>query len=105
SLIGRVCLCLRLSFPARRSSDLSGETDLPRLLGLFVLDLQVFGGLEAKEAGDKIAGKLLARGVVLHHRVVVRLARKTHLVFGAGDRKSTRLNSSHVKISSAVFCL
>src|SRR5690606_40914662 len=24
---------------------------------------------------------------------------------GAGDRKSTRLNSSHVKISYAVFCL
>src|SRR5207302_2111605 len=27
------------------------------------------------------------------------------LVTGAGDRKSTRLNSSHVKISYAVFCL
>src|SRR5690606_34118792 len=26
-------------------------------------------------------------------------------VFGGGDRKSTRLNSSHVKISYAVFCL
>src|SRR5690606_40936977 len=26
-------------------------------------------------------------------------------VAGAGDRKSTRLNSSHVKISYAVFCL
>src|SRR5690625_5441273 len=25
--------------------------------------------------------------------------------FGAGDRKSTRLNSSHVAISYAVFCL
>src|SRR5207302_10797690 len=27
------------------------------------------------------------------------------LCLGAGDRKSTRLNSSHVKISYAVFCL
>ena len=28
------------------------------------------------------------------------------LIIGAGgDRKSTRLNSSHVKISYAVFCL
>src|SRR3989442_7715766 len=26
-------------------------------------------------------------------------------VFPAGDRKSTRLNSSHVRISYAVFCL
>src|SRR3989442_9231084 len=25
--------------------------------------------------------------------------------FGSGDRKSTRLNSSHVRISYAVFCL
>src|SRR5690606_41649921 len=28
-----------------------------------------------------------------------------NLFFLAGDRKSTRLNSSHVKISYAVFCL
>src|SRR5690606_40124067 len=28
-----------------------------------------------------------------------------HLALLAGDRKSTRLNSSHVKISYAVFCL
>src|SRR2546429_6559714 len=27
------------------------------------------------------------------------------LIFGAGDRKSTRLNSSHGYISYAVFCL
>src|SRR5690606_41981541 len=34
--------------------------------------------------------------------------RQVHLVQapdGEGDRKSTRLNSSHVKISYAVFCL
>src|SRR5256885_8215845 len=28
-----------------------------------------------------------------------------HAVLGAGDRKSTRLNSSHLVISYAVFCL
>src|SRR5690606_27237140 len=28
-----------------------------------------------------------------------------HLMFGVLDRKSTRLNSSHVNISYAVFCL
>src|SRR5690606_40125319 len=39
----------------------------------------------------------------LHERVVVEHAarRRAH----AQDRKSTRLNSSHVKISYAVFCL
>src|SRR3712207_7997311 len=29
----------------------------------------------------------------------------THVVDGPGDRKSTRLNSSHANISYAVFCL
>src|SRR5690625_3141217 len=31
--------------------------------------------------------------------------RKRFLIFSSGDRKSTRLNSSHVAISYAVFCL
>src|SRR3989442_6969250 len=31
--------------------------------------------------------------------------RKTVVVFSGEDRKSTRLNSSHVRISYAVFCL
>src|SRR5690606_41217977 len=31
--------------------------------------------------------------------------RPHHTALGKGDRKSTRLNSSHVKISYAVFCL
>src|SRR5437660_3939635 len=43
-------------------------------------------------------------------RVLRRLAGKRHRPFGwqageARDRKSTRLNSSHVAISYAVFCL
>src|SRR5436309_5656593 len=32
-------------------------------------------------------------------------ARAQRPALGGGDRKSTRLNSSHVKISYAVFCL
>src|SRR5690606_39719803 len=34
-----------------------------------------------------------------------RVAKHLHNHFGIKDRKSTRLNSSHVKISYAVFCL
>src|SRR5690606_39865847 len=34
-----------------------------------------------------------------------RVDRPDHVFLHAGDRKSTRLNSSHVKISYAVFCL
>src|SRR5207249_10035143 len=44
-------------------------------------------------APDEIARELAARGAVVHI-----------LVNNAGDRKSTRLNSSHVSISYAVFC-
>src|SRR3989442_8587882 len=33
------------------------------------------------------------------------ITRQTSLVTGLTDRKSTRLNSSHVRISYAVFCL
>src|SRR5690606_40834561 len=38
-------------------------------------------------------------------RVDQLLAQRTCRLVFAGDRKSTRLNSSHVKISYAVFCL
>src|SRR5690606_40789627 len=49
----------------------------------------------------------LAAGADLH---VLRLDERADLAVGAehragSDRKSTRLNSSHVKISYAVFCL
>src|SRR5690349_22326935 len=45
---------------------------------------------------------LLATGIVR-----IRRAERADVPFGrvAGDRKSTRLNSSHVEISYAVFCL
>src|SRR5690554_8017454 len=33
------------------------------------------------------------------------LSRQFKLAYGESDRKSTRLNSSHVRISYAVFCL
>src|SRR3989442_3337880 len=40
---------------------------------------------------------LSSRGCLLHNRIA--------RVFDPVDRKSTRLNSSHVRISYAVFCL
>src|SRR5690606_15957790 len=48
------------------------------------------------EERNLIKGQLLFFRAWFHHRVIE--------YFG-GDRKSTRLNSSHVKISYAVFCL
>src|SRR5207302_8715975 len=50
------------------------------------------------------------RTVELHERPLAALAQlvngaRDELLAGPRDRKSTRLNSSHVKISYAVFCL
>src|SRR5690606_41684785 len=47
-------------------------------------------------AGDQRRSPEGPAPAALHHRLVLLLLR---------DRKSTRLNSSHVKISYAVFCL
>src|SRR5690554_7472462 len=47
----------------------------------------------------KAARKSINRFTRLHHMIVVTIFLKD------GDRKSTRLNSSHVRISYAVFCL
>src|SRR2546426_2956323 len=46
-------------------------------------------------------------GIRRQPRIAQRLPPTFHLVFdvGAADRKSTRLNSSHLVISYAVFCL
>src|SRR5699024_12505359 len=75
-----------LSFPTRRSSDLSRVLDmgpLSKWVEYVLSSLRSEAGgsfLRALEEGDE--------------SVVVRT-----------DRKSTRLNSSHVSISYAVFCL
>src|SRR5215471_18766677 len=45
-----------------------------------------------------------ARAWLIHHTGVTRGAAAGHVAW-ARDRKSTRLNSSHVEISYAVFCL
>src|SRR5439155_22716952 len=44
----------------------------------------------------------IARQVKTSRKIIARLATRTRSVL---DRKSTRLNSSHVAISYAVFCL
>src|SRR5690606_41944076 len=85
-------------FPTRRSSDLGllvygealGEVLLPRRYVTPAmapgLDIDVF---VYRDSEDR----------------VVATTDEPHAVAGELDRKSTRLNSSHVKISYAVFCL
>src|SRR5438477_8102643 len=69
------------SFPTRRSSDLGGQAD--RLT-------------ETQQAGPDRPHKLSP----LHDRGIAPFARSS-----SRDRKSTRLNSSHMSNSYAVFCL
>src|SRR5690606_42027576 len=69
------------SFPTRRSSDLV-------LLACVVARLPGRGARDTGHSGE--------------HRGEQQHGAETP---GARDRKSTRLNSSHVKISYAVFCL
>src|SRR5690606_41489760 len=80
------------SFPTRRSSDLvpSGFTALDRITsGWQPSDLII---IAARPAMGKTA-------------FVLTCARNAAVQYDKPDRKSTRLNSSHVKISYAVFCL
>src|SRR5436853_4851909 len=55
----------------------------------------VLGGLMLPEAGD----------VTFDGRSILRLRPDERARIGVVDRKSTRLNSSHLGISYAVFCL
>src|SRR5690606_41593233 len=102
SLVVSSCFCVCRhppephSFPTRRSSDLTEESGigrhsapaLERAKGLSPIAASVVGALD--ELPDD-------------QRAVFLLKEVAHLPLR--DRKSTRLNSSHVKISYAVFCL
>src|SRR5690606_41982632 len=93
------------SSPTRRSSDLPPRCqDRARETGRV-------GGEAASEKRMKILvtggggfpGRALCRGLVQRGHEVVSFNRSLYPELDR-DRKSTRLNSSHVKISYAVFC-
>src|SRR5690606_41845783 len=88
------------SFPTRRSSDLTSTMPVDAASGT-VVTVGTFDGvhrghIEVLHRLDAAAAKQGALSVLVtfdpHPLRIV-------------DRKSTRLNSSHVKISYAVFCL
>src|SRR5207245_6660296 len=89
-----------LSFPTRRSSDLPHVADDVGIGNRGVLDEQL---VELRLAGD-LAERAHLHGVLLHVHEEVGEALVLGRI-GIGDRKSTRLNSSHGSISYAVFCL
>src|SRR5690606_41308180 len=86
------------AFPTRRSSDLSG----PHLEGL--MRMMFPSSLEPLVVNWTVAGPLLAlAGLAL--TAMLAISQIAAWAPWAEDRKSTRLNSSHVKTSYAVFCL
>src|SRR5690606_40681968 len=89
------------SFPTRRSSDLGGPSVRQPPAGA-----GGGPGASARNRGPMRAWRTSAlqdRSDRAGH--VVQVAGVQRRQADAADRKSTRLNSSHVKISYAVFCL
>src|SRR5690606_42108035 len=96
-LSSRAALRVLHSFPTRRSSDLIAERQ-DRQIGA----LTVRPRPSHRDTGCWIRREPTAVVVVVQ---VPRVIQRDRLEEDAQDRKSTRLNSSHVKISYAVFCL
>src|SRR5437660_4815494 len=89
----------------RRFGGIGAAVPAPSLL------LEARPATELKAEGPDAARALaFARRFARHHGLDSRLhfcvhrSIPTHSGLGSGDRKSTRLNSSHVAISYAVFC-
>src|SRR5690606_39718797 len=91
------------SFPTRRSSDLNaGEFYTPRAATQFAVEMV------DPQLGETILDPACGTGGFLTHsfsHVQRHVKTPDDLELLKRDRKSTRLNSSHVKISYAVFCL
>src|SRR5690606_40320987 len=90
------------SFPTRRSSDLKKNMSIPlTVVGDTNGDLKLASTLPEKTLfGISVlpAGSLCGTSKFDMKSTFT-------IDYYTGDRKSTRLNSSHVKISYAVFCL
>src|SRR5207244_11160328 len=84
------------SFPTRRSSDLL--SGMPRRIYTYPASMG-WGGLNLVAS---VGAAVIALSLLIYMVNVV-LALRAGVP--AGDRKSTRLNSSHQIISYAVFCL
>src|SRR5690606_41963006 len=93
------------SFPTRRSSDLFVQSGWGKLHALEQVT-SFFAELGLPAPGFHavfVSATELVCGALVFAGLFTRLAALPLLI--TIDRKSTRLNSSHVKISYAVFCL
>src|SRR5699024_12527950 len=93
------------SFPTRRSSDLY-------LGSSFAFIAPITASTQAESMGAALGGVMLTGLLLAALGLLVQKVGTAWIgvlmppvVMGSIDRKSTRLNSSHVSISYAVFCL
>src|SRR5690606_40273639 len=97
--------CLLHAFPTRRSSDLN------LVLVQDLQDLQPLGSIHffilLATSAQSQRYYIRECQTILQNKLYLHVASKSFQPktrHAARDRKSTRLNSSHVKISYAVFC-
>src|SRR5690606_42151912 len=88
------------SFPTRRSSDLSRDGLGERRI---VVNKSIRMRTRNEDRSHKIGWSVFAHLCPACPKL--RIRKGVGFQTKSGDRKSTRLNSSHVKISYAVFCL
>src|SRR5690606_41624556 len=88
-----------LAFPTRRSSALFGVV----IAQIVVLDA-VFS-LDSVITAVGMVEHLMVMMIAVVIAIAMMMVASKPLTMPTADRKSTRLNSSHVKISYAVFCL
>src|SRR5690606_41703866 len=68
-------------------------------------DIRALHSFPTRRSSDLVSSPAWWQASAPLHRLPVLLAPLALLSLACPDRKSTRLNSSHVKISYAVFCL
>src|SRR5699024_12412003 len=90
--------CYLRFYPTRRSSDLVFGHHRNLLVAATGTGKTVVAALDYRRLGEEAGGKQPSLLFVAHRKEILVQALRT-------DRKSTRLNSSHVSISYAVFCL
>src|SRR5699024_11993463 len=99
-----VCLLSLSSFPTRRSSDLQLIFGFATFAIAFLV--RPIGGVFFGRLGDKMGRKsILAITLIMMAAATLSIGNGQNTFPPHLDRKSTRLNSSHVSISYAVFCL
>src|SRR5207253_10609142 len=93
------------SFPTRRSSDLPSRRLVVRHSSGYALVMAGSGGLPSTRSAAFSAIISTHALMLPETRSGIAEASATRRPSTPRDRKSTRLNSSHVAISYAVFCL